>query len=82
MHPKSQWIRDPKTLLNIAPLAPKSLVLLGFRVFRVKTTNPKPETLNPKPPVTGTIRRTSSRFCLGVEHGDYNGTLTCHVLKP
>jgi galactokinase len=22
----------------------------------------------------GTIRRTSSRFCLGVEHGDYNGT--------
>ena len=20
------------------------------------------------------IRRTSSRFCLGVEHGDYNGT--------
>jgi len=23
---------------------------------------------------TGKIRRTSSRFCLGVEHGDYNGT--------
>ena len=23
---------------------------------------------------SGTIRRTSSRFCLGVEHGDYNGT--------
>ena len=23
---------------------------------------------------TGRIRRTSSRFCLGVEHGDYNGT--------
>ena len=22
----------------------------------------------------GMIRRTSSRFCLGVEHGDYNGT--------
>ena len=22
----------------------------------------------------GKIRRTSSRFCLGVEHGDYNGT--------
>lgn len=22
----------------------------------------------------GTVRRTSSRFCLGVEHGDYNGT--------
>ena len=22
----------------------------------------------------GTMRRTSSRFCLGVEHGDYNGT--------
>jgi galactokinase len=22
----------------------------------------------------GTLRRTSSRFCLGVEHGDYNGT--------
>ena len=22
----------------------------------------------------GTIRRSSSRFCLGVEHGDYNGT--------
>src|ERR1039457_1765423 len=22
----------------------------------------------------GRIRRTSSRFCLGVEHGDYNGT--------
>jgi galactokinase len=22
----------------------------------------------------GTIRRTSSRFCLGIEHGDYNGT--------
>src|SRR5271154_5689924 len=22
----------------------------------------------------GGIRRTSSRFCLGVEHGDYNGT--------
>lgn len=22
----------------------------------------------------GTIRRTSSRFCLGVDHGDYNGT--------
>ena len=22
----------------------------------------------------GQIRRTSSRFCLGVEHGDYNGT--------
>lgn len=21
----------------------------------------------------GRIRRTSSRFCLGVEHGDYNG---------
>ncbi|MBD3855178.1 MAG: hypothetical protein IFK92_01380, partial [Acidobacteria bacterium] len=21
-----------------------------------------------------TIRRSSSRFCLGVEHGDYNGT--------
>lgn len=20
------------------------------------------------------VRRTSSRFCLGVEHGDYNGT--------
>jgi galactokinase len=24
--------------------------------------------------VGGTVRRTSSRFCLGVEHGDYNGT--------
>ena len=23
---------------------------------------------------TGRVRRTSSRFCLGVEHGDYNGT--------
>ncbi|MCF7972853.1 MAG: hypothetical protein K9N55_03460, partial [Phycisphaerae bacterium] len=22
----------------------------------------------------GKVRRTSSRFCLGVEHGDYNGT--------
>ena len=22
----------------------------------------------------GRVRRTSSRFCLGVEHGDYNGT--------
>jgi len=22
----------------------------------------------------GMVRRTSSRFCLGVEHGDYNGT--------
>ena len=22
----------------------------------------------------GCVRRTSSRFCLGVEHGDYNGT--------
>ncbi len=22
----------------------------------------------------GRIRRTSSRFCFGVEHGDYNGT--------
>ncbi|MGO9529341.1 MAG: galactokinase [Verrucomicrobiia bacterium] len=22
----------------------------------------------------GTVRRTSSRFCLGIEHGDYNGT--------
>ena len=22
----------------------------------------------------GTVRRSSSRFCLGVEHGDYNGT--------
>jgi len=22
----------------------------------------------------GTVRRASSRFCLGVEHGDYNGT--------
>lgn len=22
----------------------------------------------------GKIRRSSSRFCLGVEHGDYNGT--------
>ncbi|NIA06657.1 MAG: hypothetical protein GWP14_03310 [Actinobacteria bacterium] len=22
----------------------------------------------------GKLRRTSSRFCLGVEHGDYNGT--------
>ncbi|EGD73715.1 hypothetical protein PTSG_12313 [Salpingoeca rosetta] len=22
----------------------------------------------------GKIRRTSSRFCFGVEHGDYNGT--------
>ncbi len=24
--------------------------------------------------VGGTVRRSSSRFCLGVEHGDYNGT--------
>ena len=24
--------------------------------------------------VGGAIRRTSSRFCIGVEHGDYNGT--------
>jgi galactokinase len=22
----------------------------------------------------GVVRRSSSRFCLGVEHGDYNGT--------
>ena len=24
--------------------------------------------------VGGEVRRSSSRFCLGVEHGDYNGT--------
>jgi galactokinase len=24
--------------------------------------------------IDGSMRRTSSRFCLGVEHGDYNGT--------
>ena len=31
-------------------------------------------------PVTGTIRRTSSRFCLGVEHGDYNGALAGRMM--
>jgi len=25
----------------------------------------------------GKMRRTSSRFCLGVEHGDYDGTKPC-----
>src|SRR5579862_7654345 len=69
----------------MCPLDPAVRRVLGSIFHKPAMSNPNPdlqarEILAPLAVETqlrvhgGKIRRTSSRFCLGVEHGDYNGT--------